>query len=80
MKNAGLAWIDWLIIAVYASSTIVLGWYYSRKQKDAKDYFVGSGNMSPFLVGVSLLQLTSVQSPTSRCQERPSAKDRSSSC
>ncbi len=54
MKNAGLAWIDWLIIAVYASSTIVLGWYYSRKQKDAKEYFVGSGNMSPFLVGVSL--------------------------
>ena len=54
MKNAGLAWINWLIIAVYASSTIVLGWYYSRKQKDAKDYFVGSGNMSPFLVGVSL--------------------------
>ena len=54
MKNAGLAWIDWLIIAVYACSTIVLGWYYSRQQKNAKEYFVGSGNISPFLVGVSL--------------------------
>ena len=54
MGQTGLAWVDWLIIAVYASSTLGLGWYYRRRQKDAREYFVGSGSMNPFLVGVSL--------------------------
>ncbi len=50
----GLKPVDWVIIAVYGTSTIALGWYYSRRQGSAKEYFVGSGNMSPFLIGVSL--------------------------
>jgi len=50
----GLKAIDWVIIAVYGVSTIALGWYYSRRQHSTKEYFVGSGNMPPFLIGVSL--------------------------
>lgn len=52
--SAGLATIDWIIIAVYALSTIGLGWFFSRKQQNIQEYFVGSGAMNPFLVGVSL--------------------------
>lgn len=50
----GLALIDWAIIVAYASGTILLGWYYSRRQSSTQEYFVGSGNMNPILVGVSL--------------------------
>lgn len=50
----GLTWIDWTIVAIYASSTLVLGWYFSRRQRDTQEYFVGSGNMNSVLVGVSL--------------------------
>lgn len=50
----GLTWIDWMIVAVYASWTLALGWYFSRQQKDTQEYFVGSGNMNSVLIGVSL--------------------------
>ena len=54
LARAGLAVIDWIIIAVYGCGTIGLGWYYSRKQESTQEYFVGSGSMNPVLVGVSL--------------------------
>jgi SSS family solute:Na+ symporter len=50
----GLVWIDWTIIVVYAMSTIVLGWYFGRRQNSTLEYFVGSGNMNWLLIGVSL--------------------------
>ncbi|MCP4171382.1 MAG: sodium-coupled permease [Fuerstiella sp.] len=50
----GLAVIDWVIVVLYAIGTITLGWYYSRRQNSTKEYFVGSGNMNPWLIGVSL--------------------------
>ena len=54
MEQTGLSWIDWTVIVVYASATIALGWYYSRRQKDSREYFIGSGSLNPILVGVSL--------------------------
>lgn len=54
VARAGLAVIDWIIIAVYGCGTIGLGWHYSRKQESTQEYFVGSGSMNPILVGVSL--------------------------
>lgn len=51
---SGLQIVDWLIIGVYAFSTIGLGWYYGRRQRSTQEYFVGSGNMPWFLIGVSL--------------------------
>ncbi len=50
----GLVAIDWVIIAGYAIATIWMGWYYSRGQTNTQEYFVGSGRMSPLLIGVSL--------------------------
>ncbi len=50
----GLAVIDWIIIGIYAASTIFLGWWFGRKQQSTKEYFVGSGKMNPLLIGVSL--------------------------
>ena len=52
--SGGLTLVDWSIVAVYAAATIGLGWYYSRRQASTDEYFVGSGNMNPLLVGVSL--------------------------
>lgn len=50
----GLQFLDWMLIALYAAATIGLGWYYSRRQKSTEEYFIGSGAMNPFLIGVSL--------------------------
>ncbi|MDA7921903.1 sodium/solute symporter [Verrucomicrobiales bacterium] len=49
-----MALVDWIILCLYATSTIGLGWYFGRKQSDTSEYFVGSGNMNPLLIGVSL--------------------------
>ncbi len=53
-KPAGLAPIDWAIIATYAAATIGLGWYYGRKQESTQEYFTGTGHMNAVLIGVSL--------------------------
>ena len=50
----GLKLVDWLLIALYAASTIGLGVYFSRKQESTNEYFTGGGNMNPILIGVSL--------------------------
>lgn len=49
-----MTFIDWFILSIYAISTIGLGWFFGRRQKDTKEYFVGSGKMNPLLIGVSL--------------------------
>jgi solute:Na+ symporter, SSS family len=54
VETAGLTVLDWSIIVVYAASTIGLGWYFSRRQESTDEYFVGSRNMNPILIGVSL--------------------------
>lgn len=46
--------VDWIILIAYAVSTIAVGWYFGARQRDTSDYFVGSGRMNPFLIGVSL--------------------------
>ncbi|MCB1204630.1 MAG: sodium/solute symporter [Verrucomicrobiae bacterium] len=51
---AGLTPVDWIIVALYAASTLVLGWWFGRRQTTAKEYFIGSGSMHPGLIGVSL--------------------------
>jgi SSS family solute:Na+ symporter len=53
-ERVGLVTIDWVLIALYAVFTLCLGWYFSRRQTSTKEYFVGSGHMNPFFIGVSL--------------------------
>ncbi|MBD16559.1 MAG: sodium-coupled permease [Planctomycetaceae bacterium] len=50
----GLQAFDWALIGIYALSTILIGWFFGRKQTSTKEYFLGSGNMNPTLVGISL--------------------------
>ncbi len=52
--TAGLTPIDWIIVGVYATSTILLGWWFGRRQTSTREYFIGSGKMNPLLIGVSL--------------------------
>ncbi|MBM3853705.1 MAG: sodium-coupled permease [Verrucomicrobia bacterium] len=49
-----MALVDWIILLLYAASTIALGWQTGKKQRDTKEYFLGSGKMNPALIGVSL--------------------------
>jgi solute:Na+ symporter, SSS family len=53
-EREGLQPLDWALIVLYAGSTIALGVYFSRRQSSTREYFVGSGNMNPLLIGVSL--------------------------
>ena len=53
-QAVGLQTLDWVLIALYALSTIGLGLYFSRRQKSMQEYFTGGGNMNPILIGVSL--------------------------
>jgi len=52
--STGLQRLDWVLIGVYACTTLGIGWYYGRKQRSTEEYFLGSGNMNPLLIGVSL--------------------------
>lgn len=54
VNQAGLHALDWGLIALYAVATIGLGLYFSRRQRSTAEYFVGSGSMNPFFVGVSI--------------------------
>ena len=53
-QTGGLVVIDWLIIFLYAISTLALGWWFGRKQSSSREYFTGSGAMNSVLIGVSL--------------------------
>ncbi len=52
--TGGLHWIDGVIVAGYVAFVLGLGWYYSRRQSDTGDYFIGSRAMPPLLIGISL--------------------------
>ncbi len=51
---SGLTMIDWIIIGLYAATTLGMGWWFGRRQTSIKEYFTGSGRMNPLLIGVSL--------------------------
>ena len=53
-ETGGLHYLDWGLIVLYAVSTIALGVYFGRRQRSTNEYFVGSGKMNPFFIGVSL--------------------------
>ena len=46
--------IDWMILAAYAFLMLGIGFFYSRKNKNAEDYHLGGRSMNPVLVGLSL--------------------------
>lgn len=49
-----LATLDWIVIALYLLGMLGVGFAYSLKNKDEKDFLLGGGNMNPIAVGLSL--------------------------
>ena len=45
---------DYVIIAAYLTGVVVMGLYFSRRQKSLNEYFLASGNMPWWAVAVSL--------------------------
>ena len=54
VTQGGLQLLDWVLIGIYALSTILLGWYFGRQQHNTEEYFIGRGSMNPLFIGVSL--------------------------
>ena len=50
-----MAWIDIIIFVVYFLLMLAVGFYFSGKHKDERDYFAGGGNMSSTHVGLSVV-------------------------
>lgn len=49
-----IVWIDWVIIVLYGLLLIGIGWYYSYRQKNKEDYYLGGRSVNPFFAGISL--------------------------
>ena len=50
----GLGWVDWFVVAAYGAFMLGVGWYYSRRQTDTEEYFLGSRSLGSFVIGISL--------------------------
>ncbi len=46
---------DWLVIVVYLMGMIVLGVWFGKDQRNARDYFLGSRNLPWWSVGASII-------------------------
>ena len=49
-----LSWLDIVVNILYLTSMILIGVYYSKRNKTVKDYIFGGGNMSATVIGISL--------------------------
>src|SRR5690606_23903126 len=45
---------DWMEVGFYLLGMLLIGYYFSRKNKSEKDYYLGGGRMNPVAVGLSL--------------------------
>ena len=50
----GLGWLDWFVVAAYGAFMLGVGWYYSRRQTNTEEYFLGSRSLGSFVIGISL--------------------------
>lgn len=53
-QEYSLALGDWVVVIFYLLGMVGIGYYFSRKNKNAKDYYLGGGKMNPIAVGLSL--------------------------
>lgn len=49
-----LSWIDWTIVVASIVLAIVMGLYFSRRQKDTHTYFAAGGKIPAWAVGMSI--------------------------
>jgi len=45
---------DWAVVIFYLLGMVGIGYYFSRKNKNERDYYLGGGKMNPIAVGLSL--------------------------
>lgn len=49
-----LGLLDWIVLVIYLLGMLCIGFYYSRQNKNEKDFFLGGGKMNPIALGLSL--------------------------
>ncbi len=49
-----LSVLDWIVLVTYGGSMLLIGWYFSRKNKSEEDYLLGGRRMNPNAIGISL--------------------------
>ncbi len=54
MEKISLTIIDWIIIIAYGIGMLLVGFYFSRQNKNAEDYLLGGRGMKSWKVGISL--------------------------
>ncbi len=54
MDKIVLSTLDWIIIIGYGVGMLLVGFYFSRRNKSSDDYMLGGRNMSSWRVGLSL--------------------------
>ena len=54
MDKITLSTLDWIIIIAYGIGMLGVGFYFSRKNKNADDYMLGGRGMKSWQVGISL--------------------------
>jgi SSS family solute:Na+ symporter len=54
ISGSKICWIDWMILLLYGVLLVAIGWYYSSRQKNKEDYYLGGRSASPLLTGISL--------------------------
>ena len=47
--------IDWGIVVLYFIGMIGLGFWFSRKQITASEFFLGNRSMNPIAIGISII-------------------------
>ena len=58
-----LHWLDIFAIVIYLLSLIIMGIYFSKKNKSTEEYFVGGRSYSGWVLGLSMIG-TSISSVT----------------
>ncbi len=46
--------LDWIVIVVYAVGMLLIGWFYSKRNKTSEDYLLGGRKMNSTAIGISL--------------------------
>jgi SSS family solute:Na+ symporter len=55
MINRGVGLLDWLVVALYFVTVIVIGWYYAKRQKSKDDFLLGGRRTNPIASGISII-------------------------
>ena len=52
--EASFGWVNYVTLISYLSIMILMGWYFSRKNKTTDDYFLGGGRIPWWAAGLSI--------------------------